>query len=153
MRLELPEDKKLVHEMRIPIRWGDMDALGHVNNTLYFRYMEIARVEWLYSLKLQAHVPPGQGVVIVNAFCNFHRQFEYPGDVLVKTYVSPPGRSSFDTWAIMENPAEPGVVYASGGATTVWVDLKRQQSQPMPEALRQVLLAPSPLNPESPSHA
>ena len=29
----------LVYEMRIPIRWGDMDAMGHVNNTLYFRYM------------------------------------------------------------------------------------------------------------------
>ena len=34
----------------MPIRWGDMDALGHVNNTVYFRYMEQARIEWLYAL-------------------------------------------------------------------------------------------------------
>ncbi len=41
MRFDLPDRKKLVHEMIIPIRWGDMDAMGHVNNTLYFRYIEI----------------------------------------------------------------------------------------------------------------
>ena len=40
MKLELPAEKKLVHEMDIPIRWGDKDAMGQVNNTLYFRYME-----------------------------------------------------------------------------------------------------------------
>ena len=37
----------LVHTSRQPIRWGDMDALGHVNNTVYFRYMEQARIEWI----------------------------------------------------------------------------------------------------------
>lgn len=30
--------KKLVHTLRMPIRWGDMDAMGHVNNTNYFRF-------------------------------------------------------------------------------------------------------------------
>ena len=38
-----------VHTSRQPIRWGDMDALGHVNNTVYFRFMEQARIEWLYA--------------------------------------------------------------------------------------------------------
>ena len=32
MRIEIPEQKKLVFESRLPIRWGDMDAMGHVNN-------------------------------------------------------------------------------------------------------------------------
>ena len=32
-------DRKLVHTMRMAVRWGDMDAMGHVNNTVYFRYM------------------------------------------------------------------------------------------------------------------
>ncbi len=44
MRIEIPEDKKLVHESIISVRWGDMDALGHVNNAVYFRYIEQARV-------------------------------------------------------------------------------------------------------------
>jgi acyl-CoA thioesterase FadM len=46
MRFEIPEDKKLVHELQIPIRWGDMDAAQHVNNTLYFRYFETIRIDW-----------------------------------------------------------------------------------------------------------
>ena len=50
MRLELPERKKLVHQMEIPIRWGDMDAMGHVNNTVYFRYLETLRIEWFRSI-------------------------------------------------------------------------------------------------------
>ena len=33
VRIEIPDQKKLVFEMTIPIRWGDMDAMGHVNNT------------------------------------------------------------------------------------------------------------------------
>jgi len=36
MRIDIPEEKRLVHEMRMPIRWGDMDAFGHVNNTVFF---------------------------------------------------------------------------------------------------------------------
>src|SRR6218665_2194817 len=47
MKIDLPERKKLVHEMRFPVRWGDMDAMGHVNNTVYFRYLETARIDWM----------------------------------------------------------------------------------------------------------
>ena len=138
MKLALPDRKKLVHEMVVPIRWGDMDAMGHVNNTTYFRYMESARIEWLRGIGCRPG-PHGEGVVIVNAFCNFHRQFEYPGDVLIKTYVSDGGRSSFECWATMENLADPGTFYATGGATTVWVDFPRQKSLPMPDWLRAVV--------------
>ena len=140
MKLELPADKKRVHEMTIPIRWGDMDAMGHVNNTVYFRYLETARIDWLHGIGCQPD-PAGEGVVIVNAFCNFHRQFEYPGEVLIKTYVGAVGRSSFETWATMEKAGEPGVVYASGGATTVWVNFPLQRSAPLPEWLRTMLSA------------
>jgi acyl-CoA thioester hydrolase len=97
MRFDIPDAKKLTYEMVIPIRWGDMDAMGHVNNTVYFRYFEIVRVQWMHGLSAAPN-PAGQGPVIVNAFCNFIRQLEYPGDVLAKHYVANPGRSSFDTF-------------------------------------------------------
>ena len=42
--------RKLIHITKMPIRWGDMDAYGHVNNTIYFRYMEQARVEWIEDM-------------------------------------------------------------------------------------------------------
>ncbi|MCI1192933.1 acyl-CoA thioesterase [Calidifontimicrobium sp. SYSU G02091] len=138
MRFELPEHKKLTHQTVIPIRWGDMDAMGHVNNTVYFRYMEIVRIEWLHALG-GAPDPQGTGPVIVNAFCNFHKQLEYPGDVLAKHYVAKPGRSSFETYITLERTDEPGVIYASGGAKTVWVDFPAGKSVPLPDWLRAVI--------------
>lgn len=139
MRIDIPEHKRLVHEMSIPIRWGDMDAMGHVNNAVYFRYMETARIEWIHGLGF-AGDGTGEGIVIANAFCNFIRQFEHPGEVLIKTFVSPPGRSSFDTWATMERSDQPGQICATGGATVVWVNHAQQKSAPLPETLRQLLL-------------
>jgi acyl-CoA thioester hydrolase len=138
MRYEIPENKKLVYECTIPMRWGDMDAMGHVNNTLYFRYLEIARVDWLHQYDA-APGPEGEGPVIVNAFCNFYKQLEYPGDVLVKMYTSDPGRTTFETWATMELAAKPGVIYAAGGATTIWVDFPKQKAVDLPAWLREVV--------------
>ena len=135
MKIQIPETKKLVHEMRIPIRWGDMDAMGHLNNGSYFRYMETIRIDWFYSVNC-APEPRGEGLVIVNAFCNFYKQLEYPGDVLAKMYVSDPGRSTFETWCTMERVDAPGVINAAGGATTIWVDFPAQKSKPLPDWLR-----------------
>ena len=135
MKIEIPDNKKLVYEMNIPIRWGDMDAMGHVNNTIYFRYLEQLRVDWLNSVNCKLD-PKGEGVVIVNAFCNFYKQLEFPGEVLLKMYVSDPGRTTFETWGTMELVDQPGVIYAAGGATTIWVDFPKQKAQTLPDWLR-----------------
>ncbi len=138
MRLEIPERKKLVFECTIPIRWGDMDAMGHLNNTSYFRYMETCRIDWFHSMGYQAE-KDGEGMVIVNAFCNFYRQLEYPGDVLARMYASDPARTTFETWVTMERSDNPGVIHAAGGATTIWVDLALQKAKTMPERLRAIV--------------
>ena len=138
MRFDLPEHKKLTLEMTIPIRWGDMDAMGHVNNTLYFRYMEIVRLEWLYSIGATKD-EQGDGPVIVNAFCNFIRQLEYPGNVLAKHYVASPGRTSFEAYITLERADEPGMLYATGGAKTVWVNFPRGKSVPLPDKVRRLV--------------
>lgn len=138
MRLEIPDRKKLTLEMVIPIRWGDMDAMGHVNNTVYFRYFETVRIEWLHKV-CGGLDPQGEGALIVNAFCNFIKQLEYPGDVLARHYVANPGRSSFDTFTTLERTDVPGVIYASGGATAVWVNFKQQKSMPLPGWVRDLV--------------
>ena len=135
MRFHIPEAKKFVHETTIPIRWGDMDAMGHVNNTVYFRYFEIARLDWIYKV-CGGWQGSTQGPVIVNAFCNFLRQLEFPGDVRARFYVTNPGRSSFDTYLTIERTDQPGVVWAEGGAKMVWTDYATRKSVPLPEALR-----------------
>jgi len=138
MRFDIPEQKKRVHEMAMPIRWGDMDAMGHVNNTLYFRYMEIIRIDWLHGVGGSPDMN-GEGFVIVNAFCNFIRQLSYPGEVLARMYVANAGRSSFDSFVTLERSDEPGVLYATGGATTVWLNIPQGKAVPLPDWLRQIV--------------
>ena len=129
--------QKLLHVTRVPIRWGDMDAYGHVNNTVYFRYMEQARVEWLEQMKFVVR-PGGDGPVIINAACTFLVPLTYPGTVEVRTYVGSPGRSSFPTFVEMRLDGEDTIV-AEGAAKVVWMDTRTGKSVPLPEEIRSVL--------------
>ncbi|HEX6018753.1 MAG TPA: thioesterase family protein [Burkholderiaceae bacterium] len=139
MRFETPKHKKLVFESVIPIRWGDMDAMGHVNNAVYFRYMETARIDWCHSLGCMSE-QSRQGPVIVNAYCSFVKQLRYPGDVLVKHHVTTVGKTSFDTFVTMERGDDPGTIWAEGGARMVWIDFASNQSVPLPDWLRQKIV-------------
>lgn len=138
MKIEIPEKKKLVYEMIIPIRWGDMDALGHLNNASYFRFFETARIDWLQSIGGMSYAE-GEGFVIVNAFCSFLRQLQYPGDVLMKLYVSDPGRVTFESWVTMERTDMPGEICATGGATVMWVDIAAQKAKTLPDWVRKLV--------------
>ncbi len=129
--------KKLIHVTKMPIRWGDMDAYGHVNNTVYFRYMEQARVEWIEEMKVPVR-PGGEGPVIINAACTFLKPMNYPGVVEVRTYVGAVGRSSCQTYVDMLIDDE---VYAEGAAKVVWMDTQTGKSVPLPEHVRAVLEA------------
>lgn len=140
MRFELPAEKKLVHEVVVPLRWGDMDAMRHINNTLYFRYMEICRLDWFFKVGAGTDDLAGQGPIIVNAFCNFLRQLEFPGDVRVTMHAANAGRTSVETYHTIERTDEPGVVYAEGGARVVWSDYPAKKSAPMPDWFRALLV-------------
>ena len=109
--------------------------MNHVNNTIYFRYLETCRIEWMRSIGCLPD-PQGEGPVIVNAFCNFYKQLEYPSDVVVKMYVSDPARTTFESWGTMERADQPGVIYAAGGATTIWVNYPQQKACELPEWMR-----------------
>ena len=133
--------KKLVHTLRQAIRWGDMDALGHVNNTVYFRYMESGRIAFLEQAA-GAFDPHGEGPVIVTAYCTFLKQLTYPGEVEVRTFVGPPGRSSFEVTheiRLVGPDGQAGDVHAEGGGKVVWIDFAGGKSVPLPDGLRALL--------------
>jgi acyl-CoA thioester hydrolase len=111
-------EKKLVHVEPIAIRWGDMDAMGHVNNTVYFRYMEQARIAWFESLMPRGKAWTDVGIVIVNASCNFKKAINYPGTVQVRVYAGAPGGSSVPTFYELFLNEE---IHADGAATVVFV--------------------------------
>jgi acyl-CoA thioester hydrolase len=133
---------ELVHVMTMPIRWGDMDAMGHVNNAVYFRYLEQARIDWLSSIGCAPN-PSGEGPVVINAHCTFLRQLTYPGDIEIRTFIGRQGNSSFETRHEIRRVDSPEVLAAEGGAKGVWVNFVQQKSMPLSDELRERLRAPS----------
>lgn len=131
--------KKLIHKTLVPIRWGDMDAYGHVNNTIYFRFMEQARVEWLEDLDIAVR-PGGHAPVIINASCTFLIPMNYPGTVEVRTYIGHLGRSSIPTYVEMRLQGD-DTLYAEGAAKIVWMDTATGKSVPLPDRVRAALEA------------
>lgn len=129
---------KLVHTSLIPIRWGDMDAYGHVNNTIYFRYMEQCRVEYVELLGFKV-MPAGSGPVIINASGTFLLPLGYPGIVEVRMFCGPPGRSSVPTYYEIRRQGD-DTLYASGAAKMVWMEVASGKSIAIPDALRAQLV-------------
>ena len=128
------EDRRLGYVARIPIRWGDMDAMGHVNNTVYFRYMEQTRIDWFDALLPRA-ARKEHGIVIVSTACHFRRALTFPGTVEVRLYVGAPGASSIPTFYEMRVDDDPEP-YATGEAVVVFIDAARNKPVRIPEDLR-----------------
>jgi acyl-CoA thioester hydrolase len=148
----MTEPRKLVHTSHIPIRWGDMDAMAHVNNTVYFRYMEQARLDWIHAFArgLGRDAYSSDGPLIVNASCTFFAPLTYPGEVEVRMFLDSPGRTSVESYYEIWMD---GSKHADGAAKLVWVDMKTTRPIPLPEPLRVLLdaaeKAPSPTPPNA----
>lgn len=130
----------LLHEIQFPSRWGDMDALGHVNNTLYFRYFEHVRTDWLkelgYMISLEGE---GQGPVIIDAHCQFLLPAVYPVTLSAIMYGGEAGRSSFDTFYELRNTEQPEILFCKGSSRIVWIDYRQNKSIPIPDKVRALL--------------
>lgn len=118
----------------LPIYWGDMDAYGHVNNTVYFRLFEEARIQWLASLSLVAD-STGQGPIIITTGATFLRELGYPASVRVTVLTGKAGNSSLETFYRLEDSQE-DTLYAEGYAKVVWFDHASRRSTTLPESLR-----------------
>jgi acyl-CoA thioester hydrolase len=136
----MSEDRRLGYVARIPIRWGDMDSMGHVNNTVYFRYMEQTRISWFDSLLPRGAAWGSTGIVIASATCNYRRAMTYPGTVEVKLFVGMPGGSSIPTFYEMRIDDDP-IPYADGSAVVVCIDTVRNKAVRIPQGLRAKLMA------------
>jgi acyl-CoA thioester hydrolase len=133
--LLMEHHRKLVYRNQMPIRWGDQDALGHVNNTVYFRFMEQARVEWLESFGFATSATQTEGPVIVNASCTFQIPFTYPGMIDCQMFFGAAGRSSVPTYYELRLVGDDRL-YAEGAAKLVWIKRATGKSSPLPDALR-----------------
>ncbi len=108
------------HQVELPMRWGDADALNHLNNTLYFRMMEEARMQILYGAGLD--LPADQGAILAHASCDFLRPVVYPATVRVTHVLKRIGRSSMELELVLEKVGDDSGPYARGRNVLVWMD-------------------------------
>lgn len=131
---------RLLHP--IDVRWGDMDAFGHVNNACYFTYCESARIAWFDAIELERFKEASShGPALVTATCNFLQQVHYPAALEVGARASHVGGKSFTLdYAVLRRGGEKdGEKVADGTSVVVWVDYAEGRAIPLPQALRDTI--------------
>lgn len=130
---QLPQSAVFVE---LPVLWGDQDLLGHVNNVVYFRWIESARfiyvertdlMEWMLKSRL--------GVILASVKCDYKMQIKYPDTVKVTARVERIGRSS----VVMSHEIysqQLGMVAATAESVVVAFDYQQQCSAPVPDEIR-----------------
>ena len=79
----------------LPVQWGDQDAFGHVNNTVFFRWFESARIAYLERLGIgDKNSATGLGPILAAIGCDYRRQVKYPDHVLIGSRIIRIGRTS-----------------------------------------------------------
>lgn len=119
-----------------PVAWGEMDALGHVNNIVYFRYFESARMEYFRKLRFWEYMEEtGIGPILGFTDCKFRQPLVYPDRVMVGSRV----RSILADRFIMEyrivSERLEGMV-AEGEGVIVIYDYRTRQKAALPPDLR-----------------
>ena len=123
--------------IRVPlsVRWRDLDAFNHVNNSKFLSYLEEARLRWMIGLPgewIDENVAP----VVAAANVNYRRPIEWPNEIMVELFVERLGRTSLTIGHRIVHADDASVLYADGNVVMVWIDKARGQAAALPDAVR-----------------
>ena len=132
----MKEKRITAHQRTFDISWGDMDALGHVNNARYFDYFQEARIEWLASLGLDMEQTTGP--VVVHVACTFLKPVVYPATLILRSSLHSLGRSSM---VLDHDLYQDEQLMAQGTCKIVWDNYLENKAIAFPEKIRTLFLA------------
>jgi len=127
----------------LPVQWGDQDAIGHVNNTVFIRWFESVRIAYLERAGVMhqgqriglLHDDP-VGPILAAVHCNYRRQLTYPADVVVAAKVASTGRTSLKMQHAVFQAGQPETLLADGDSVVVMLNYETGQTVELPAALR-----------------
>lgn len=123
------------------VAWGDMDAFQHVNNTVYFRYFESARIAYLEQLQVPDFMSGrGVGPILHSINCRFRLPVTYPDTVVVGVRVTQIGVDRFVMEHILVSEQRQKIA-AQGEALTVTYDYDHLCKAPLPRLVRERMIA------------
>lgn len=127
-------ERRLLARVPITVRWRDLDAYNHVNNSVFLTYLEEARLVWLEGLvgdwKADTLSP-----VIAAAQINFRAQIEWPGELVVEVRCENLGNSSL-TLAHRIASADGTRLFSEASVVMVWINPQSGRPVALPAAVR-----------------
>lgn len=123
----------------LPLQWGDQDALGHVNNVVYFRWFESARIDLLHAFPSSVRLSSdGIGPILASIRCDYRLQLHFPDTVHIGSRVARVGRTSLDVeHRVYSEKLQQDV--AEGHSVLVVFDYQQQRPVRIPDDLRRRL--------------
>lgn len=123
--------------VEVPVAWGDMDAFGHVNNTVFFRWFESARIAYLQAIGFAAGGSAGGvGPILASTACRFRRPVAFPDRVIVGVRAEDVGEDRF-THRYRVVRADTDEVVAEGEGVVVSFDYGAGRRAPIPPEVRE----------------
>jgi acyl-CoA thioester hydrolase len=122
--------------VEIDVAWGEMDAYQHVNNVVYFRYFENARLPWLDKIGwMRTREERGLGPIIASTSARYRRPLSYPDRIAVGVRVK---EMHFDRVTIEYRlvSAKWNAIAADGEAVVVSYDYAGNKKCPVPEDVK-----------------
>jgi acyl-CoA thioester hydrolase len=119
----------------LPIQWGDQDAFAHVNNTVYSRWFESARIAYCLRVGLDGPNPSRAiGPILASITCHFRRPLRFPDSVRIGARIARIGRTSLTMDHLVVGEAS-GDVAAEGTSVVVVFDYGTHRPHPLPPTI------------------
>lgn len=119
------------------VRWRDLDAFNHVNNSKYLIYLEEARLQWMLGipgLGIDDHVAP----VVAASQLNYRRPITWPSQLVIELFVERLGNTSVTIGHRIVDANQADVLYCDGNVVMVWIDRDSGQAAALPRDVRRL---------------
>jgi len=125
----------------VPVAWGEMDAFNHVNNAVYFRWFETARIAYFERIGLLDHMrATGVGPILAETRCRYRRPLSFPDTLTLGARVSEVDAAGF-MMQYRVGSAALGTHAAEGDGRIVIFDYEAGRKAALPEAIREAIHA------------
>lgn len=124
----------------LAVRWRDLDAFNHVNNSNYLTYLEEARLQWLSHVPgpwFDEHAMP----VMAASLLNYRRPIEWPAQLHAELFCERLGNTSMTIAHRLVDATDAGILYCDGHVVMVWMDPATGKPVPLPQAIRDAATA------------
>ena len=122
-------------ELKLRIDWSELDLFGHVNNVMFMKYIQAARVHYWERSGIYAELKKNNiGPILHSTSCQFKKQLMYPGHVIVKTGMAYIKNTSFSLHHMLYD--QHGDLVAEAQDVIVMFDFNKNEKTPVPEVMR-----------------